>query len=705
MNKVIDFEGVRHNSEDPPVDKLLSWQNTSQSQRPINNSKVFLIENEWLYNPQEKELSHSNRKSVKLREKTACVLNLLINNKSQIVESSVFFKHVWGGRQVSENVLKQSIKELRSCLKDEKKSLIKTVPKKGYSLHASVCPQNFHSIQPEQLKAQSTTEFLNKESVTLSLSKVSSESNENKERTPIKDKSLHKHGIYQHLICLNYRQWLFSFCFLLIILWAFFSTYRYISTNEQLRISTIKMTEAQSKKNFYQDILIRYHDSPKQTTNTLKVILKKSIGQIDAFKGSNAEKIGMLFALMELYTIAGFYEDSRIIVNRIEKLIVMVYGLHSEEYIQLRFNVIDILIKLNYRQEVLNLSQLTLEQVKKHHSNNSYLLARSYYYSGKSYLYCVAPFCDRSESLIIGEKYTRKALSIFENILNPNDIEIADTLWLLNWFIWDGNEKIKISKKALNIFQSTQGYMHERTASGLEQLGRTLTFWNQDWESGEKMLFKALDIRQNLFPDIHPEMAKIHSYIGEHFFMTGKFEMAIQYLKSAININTASLGEGNDNNLQNIMLMARSQLYSGNEKLANQWIHMAFDIIERHKLTPSDVLYDAILVTQLRIELALNKAMNIDSIEQAIASVENKYKSPSYILIHEYQTQKLRYFFDDLTDSYFFNIEALKNGLTPTNRYLYRSDFIYLKKRSQDLCQQINNELFCSKIKRALTND
>lgn len=695
MSKTFCFEELVR-SDQRHLNERLAGKNSSHIPDTVDTNNSFLIDKVWFFNAARNELSKVGAQPIKLRDKTAGVLKLLIEKRSETVLSHEFFERIWLGRQVSENVLKQSIKELRLCLGDNKKSIIKTLPKQGYTLSVEV--DRF--VQEKTTSTDVVDEFR---------SIGSGNESQHLDNTHIKRQD-HTHfnkkrPQYRKLTRLKKLIKIQKYHLLLSIflLWAIMATYLSVQSEQQAVVNNIKRIEAQSKNNFYQDILDRYHNSPIPTPETLKSILKKSIRQIDAFKGPEAEKVGMLFALMELYTIGGFYEESRIIVSRIENLVESVYGEYSKEYIELRFNVIEILIKLNNRQEALKLSQLALSQVKNNHGDDRYLLAQAYYYSGKTHLYCVAPFCNRSQSLKIGQRQTREALSIYQSVVSPNSIEIADTLWLLNWFVWDGQEKLRISELALNIYQSVHGNAHEKTAEGLEQLARTHIFWQQDWVQGERLLFQALEIRKSLYPANHPELAKIHSYLGEYYFMAGEFELAIDYLNTAIRINTKSLGEGNDQNLQNIMLIARSHLYRNHKFKALHSIKRAFDIIEAHKITPSDILYDSLLITQMRVKLAFNEVSDLTVIEQSLSSLAAKYKYPSYLFQHEYLSQIQHSYPEELNEAFISNLQRIVNAIEPTNRYFYEVDFNYLKQRTLKLCTNNQIREICSKAESILT--
>jgi TolB-like protein/DNA-binding winged helix-turn-helix (wHTH) protein/cytochrome c-type biogenesis protein CcmH/NrfG len=73
---------------------------------------------------------------VPLRPKTLGVLQYLVENCGRLVSKDALFAAVWPGLAVTDDVLVQSIGELRRALGDDGQRLIKTVPRRGYRLES-----------------------------------------------------------------------------------------------------------------------------------------------------------------------------------------------------------------------------------------------------------------------------------------------------------------------------------------------------------------------------------------------------------------------------------------------------------------------------------------------------------------------------------------------------------------------------------------
>jgi TolB-like protein/DNA-binding winged helix-turn-helix (wHTH) protein/Flp pilus assembly protein TadD len=69
---------------------------------------------------------------VEMRHQTSEVLALLVRSPGRVVTKAEFAQHVWDGRAVSDDSLVQCIAEIRSVLGDNARSVIRTVPRKGY---------------------------------------------------------------------------------------------------------------------------------------------------------------------------------------------------------------------------------------------------------------------------------------------------------------------------------------------------------------------------------------------------------------------------------------------------------------------------------------------------------------------------------------------------------------------------------------------
>lgn len=79
-------------------------------------------------------------RTASLRPRTAAVLRCLLEHSGQLVTKDDLLKEVWVDLVVTENSLAQCIKEIRRELGDSNETLLKTVPRRGYMLEATVEP-------------------------------------------------------------------------------------------------------------------------------------------------------------------------------------------------------------------------------------------------------------------------------------------------------------------------------------------------------------------------------------------------------------------------------------------------------------------------------------------------------------------------------------------------------------------------------------
>jgi adenylate cyclase len=89
---------------------------------------------------------------IAVRPKTFAVLCYLVDNSGRLVSKDELFAAVWPSLAVTDDALVQSIGELRRGLGDDGPRLIKTVPRRGYRLEATVS-----TIGPADLSATGTT--------------------------------------------------------------------------------------------------------------------------------------------------------------------------------------------------------------------------------------------------------------------------------------------------------------------------------------------------------------------------------------------------------------------------------------------------------------------------------------------------------------------------------------------------------------------
>src|SRR5712671_6796118 len=75
---------------------------------------------------------------IALRPKTFAVLNYLIENAGRLVSKNELFDAVWPNLAITDDVLVQSIGELRRALGDDGARVIRTVPRRGYRFESDV---------------------------------------------------------------------------------------------------------------------------------------------------------------------------------------------------------------------------------------------------------------------------------------------------------------------------------------------------------------------------------------------------------------------------------------------------------------------------------------------------------------------------------------------------------------------------------------
>ncbi|WP_204320251.1 winged helix-turn-helix domain-containing protein, partial [Proteus vulgaris] len=79
-----------------------------------------------------------SEQDISLRPKAFEVLRYLTENAGRLISKQELFDAVWPRVTVSDDSLVQCIRELREKLGDTDHRLIKTVPRRGYLLDASV---------------------------------------------------------------------------------------------------------------------------------------------------------------------------------------------------------------------------------------------------------------------------------------------------------------------------------------------------------------------------------------------------------------------------------------------------------------------------------------------------------------------------------------------------------------------------------------
>lgn len=74
---------------------------------------------------------HKNSEELKISKKAWLLLNLLIKNRGEIIDTETILNYIWPNKDVGEEIVRAYIKELRKILPSDS---IKTYPGRGYRL-------------------------------------------------------------------------------------------------------------------------------------------------------------------------------------------------------------------------------------------------------------------------------------------------------------------------------------------------------------------------------------------------------------------------------------------------------------------------------------------------------------------------------------------------------------------------------------------
>lgn len=107
----------------------------------------FLINNRILIKPSVNTMINADNKEVRVEQRVMHVLLMLAKTPGQIVLREKIVTEVWNDYGGADEGLNQVISILRKTLNDTGKTLIETVPKKGYILNAIVTNEKQNGIE------------------------------------------------------------------------------------------------------------------------------------------------------------------------------------------------------------------------------------------------------------------------------------------------------------------------------------------------------------------------------------------------------------------------------------------------------------------------------------------------------------------------------------------------------------------------------
>jgi DNA-binding winged helix-turn-helix (wHTH) protein len=112
---------------------------------------------DWVFEPDTGILAQ-DEVTVRLENRAATLLELLVETSGQLVSQSAIIDRVWEGRAVSPNSVAVVVSDLRRALNDDPKAprILETLPKRGYRLIADVSVPNADAAPSATEQASAT---------------------------------------------------------------------------------------------------------------------------------------------------------------------------------------------------------------------------------------------------------------------------------------------------------------------------------------------------------------------------------------------------------------------------------------------------------------------------------------------------------------------------------------------------------------------
>ncbi|HZY36117.1 MAG TPA: winged helix-turn-helix domain-containing protein [Mucilaginibacter sp.] len=117
------------------------------------NEGPFVLNNRFVVDASLGSVSdRQTQKTTRIEPRLMNLLCLLADNNEKVVSRALITKQVWDDYGNADEGLTQAISYLRKVLADDDKTLIETVPKKGYILHAAISAMPAEEKNAEELK-------------------------------------------------------------------------------------------------------------------------------------------------------------------------------------------------------------------------------------------------------------------------------------------------------------------------------------------------------------------------------------------------------------------------------------------------------------------------------------------------------------------------------------------------------------------------
>lgn len=142
-------------------------------------------------------------------------------------------------------------------------------------------------------------------------------------------------------------------------------------------------------------------------------------------------------------------------------------------------------------------------------------------------------------------------------------------------------EGATLLRKSLSINQELFGEIHPEVATGWNNLAFTL--WRMErWAEGDEAMARSLDIMAGLYGDEHPDIAASLGSLGVSLLLRGDHEAAIEPLEQSIQMREAVLGPRHVRVADVVAELARALAAAGRPEEAKLQFETALSIFSEH---------------------------------------------------------------------------------------------------------------------------
>ncbi|MDE1464556.1 winged helix-turn-helix domain-containing protein [Spartinivicinus poritis] len=630
----------------------------------INDNVVYLINKKWLFFPQLNTIRLVGGAETKLKNKTSNVLLFLVRNQGATLTTEHFFQEVWCSSYVSENVLTQSISQLRRVFEDKERKIILTVPKVGYRLMASVSQQ--------QSEVEDEEPYSNIEST---------------RSTPLKSLST---TVWHRVFLL-----LTATC---LIISCVFSYRKYEETN--LLKKRLSISEYQQQ--WYQELIGDIQRHPQFNKEAISLALGKAKAKLE-LPGANLHtelRYESLKAIGILFKQKSDLAQAYAVVSQLMNEMDHNYGYASKNSLRAGLLLVEIMLLQGKRQQSYDKAKEILKQTTLHHAKDTELMGDAHYWMSNTNLFCSYPICRRSESMEQGRYHAEQSLSYhLKHAGDEYSEKVADSLWLLNWFEFDTAKKITRGNKVVSIYHDILGEFHKKTASALAELSRIKLFFSNKPQEATQNIQRALKIYRIIYPYDHLELARALFYMGEHEFYLSKPKQAMSYFLEAKQIYERLELIETDRYFETLLLLAKANFYQHKLSTAEILLTQLKTISNDKAFVPSHYIRKELELIELRLKYSQGKEVYNENELNTRLRLNQQHQDASKYSYSKVSIDQELYILLLKKNKSDLAINEFKKSLTGIykryklpqhSRYLTTLDIDYISQRAAGICKQYN---------------